>query len=64
MENDLSRTFLRDLHYELEKRIGEVSNVIPVIRMSSEEVDFRKRGRWLPTLMLELEKGLASAKRG
>lgn len=58
LEADLPFEFLSELSGRLHRRVEEVSARVPVLRVNSEEIDFRKRGSWQSRIVADIEKML------
>ena len=63
LEMELPLEFLSELQRELECRIDELSQCVPVIRVNSETTDFRKAGSRHEELLSKLE-GLLTSELG
>ena len=55
LEAGLSLEFLSDLSGRLHRRVEEISARVPVLRVNSEEIDFRNRGGWVAKVGADIE---------
>ena len=64
LETELPLEFLSKLQRELEIRIVKLSGLVPIIRVNSENTDFRKKGSWLAKLGLDIDNQLEPGPNG
>ena len=60
IEKDLSLEFLAKLNRQLEHRIEEMSERVPVLRVNSDLIDFRQKGNWVAEIVASLQDFLSS----
>ena len=64
LDTELPLEFLSKLQCELESRIAKMCELVPIIRVNSENTDFRKKGSWLAELGLDIDNHLEPGPNG